>query len=435
MVAGASGLADGDSDMNASAQEAGEFASTGFRPKVLYLSRNYPNAAMPRLGLWVEGLVRHARGKWDAQVVAPVPYCPPLPFLSENYTRFRKVPGNSRTVDIPVVHPRIPTPPGGRMRMLEGNLCLASIASSVGRLRRDFPFDLIHAHFTYPDGWVAAKLGERYGVPVVITEHASWQAWSSREPKILARARWAMEHCAAHVSVGSALREEMSETAAGTGNFVRIPNGIDDTVFTLPSADVEKKRDQVLFVGAIRPVKGLDILLHAFAAMVREGRVERLFVVGEVFFAAYRKAYAEARALAHELGLEDRVTFCGGVDHAEVARLMQESAVLVAPSRRETLGMVLVEALACGTPVVATACGGPSDIVTPDVGKLVPVEDADALARAITSVLDHPEDYPPERLRAHAVRKFAWSKVAEDYLALYRHILQPDGGTVSNTGH
>src|SRR5437762_6351467 len=181
------------------------------RPKVLYLSRIYPNAAIPRLGVWIEGLVRHSQDKWDTLVVAPVPYCPPIPFLPENYRRFRRVPLHSRAGTADIVHPRVATPPGGRLRRLEGNLLLRSVDRHVKELSKSFRFDLIHAHFTYPDGWVAAKLGERYGVPVIITEHASWRGWAEHEPEILRRARWAVEHCAAHVSVGTALRAEMQE--------------------------------------------------------------------------------------------------------------------------------------------------------------------------------------------------------------------------------
>src|SRR5207302_2557802 len=146
------------------------------------------------------------------------------------------------------------------------------VEALLGRSR----FDLIHAHFTYPDGWVAARLGQRFGVPVIITEHASWRGWADRQPEILRRALWAVESCAAHVSVGTALRDEIAEMTGGQERLHVIPCGVDGDVFTLAPPDVEKSPHQLLFVGAVRPVKGLDVLLRALDIMARRGRQETL---------------------------------------------------------------------------------------------------------------------------------------------------------------
>ena len=385
---------------------------------MLVLSRNFPNAALPRLGLWVEGLVRHAQ-EWDSTVIAPVPYCPPLPFLSENYTRFRRVPHQTRIANADVRHARLLTFPGGRFRPLEGQAYLAGVAGAVADASKGRPVDVIHAHFTYPDGWAAVKLGQRLNAPVVITEHASWRSWFATSPFVRARTLEAIAGCAFHVSVGAALRTEIAEMAGDSPKLRVIPCGVDGATFSLPAAGVPKKAHQVLFVGAVRRVKGLDVLLGALHQLARSGRAEHLVVVGDAFYPEYRQALHEAEQMATDLGLSDRVTFLGGQDPSVVARLMQESAVVVLPSRRETLGMVLVEALACGTPVVATDCGGPSDIVTPATGRLTPIEDPAAMAKAIADVIDHPDQFDAGVLRAHALEKFAWSRVAAEYRRLY----------------
>jgi glycosyltransferase involved in cell wall biosynthesis len=393
------------------------------RPKVLYLANNYPNVAIPRRGLWAEGMVRHSQDKWDSCVVAPVPHCPPIPFLGENYSRFRRVPGRAQTGTADVFHPRALTPPGGRFRRLEGDLLLACVEKQVESLARRFQFEVIHAHFTYPEGWVSARLGERLGIPVVITEHSSWRSWSDREPTILRRARWAVEHCAAHVSVGTALHDEIREIVGDRAPLSVIPCGVDETIFAPPPPDVVRRPHQLLFVGAVRAVKGLDVLLKALAILRGQGRKETLTVIGDSFFSAYVKARREAEAMARDLGLGEAVTFLGGMDPTDVARAMQQSAVLVSPSHRETLGLVLIEALACGTPVVATLSGGPADIVTADVGRLIPVGDPKAMAEAIAEVVDANAKFPVDRLRAHALSKFNWTHVTDSYLQLYLRIL------------
>jgi glycosyltransferase involved in cell wall biosynthesis len=136
-------------------------------------------------------------------------------------------------------------------------------------------------------------------------------------------------------------------------------------------------------------------------------------LVGGSFYRNTRRQEENLRRRAKDLALGDRVTFAGRKPPEEVARLMSGSAVVVLPSRAESCGAVLVEALACGTPVVATRCGGPEDIVTPDVGELVPVGDAEALADALSRSLADPMRYDAAYLRAHAVSRFGWDPIVE----------------------
>jgi glycosyltransferase involved in cell wall biosynthesis len=143
-------------------------------------------------------------------------------------------------------------------------------------------------------------------------------------------------------------------------------------------------------------------------------------LVGGSFYRNTRKQEDALRRRADELGLGDRVTFAGQKPQEEVAGMMAESAVVVLPSRAESFGAVLVEALACGTPVVATRCGGPEDIVSPHVGRLVPVGDAAALASALADVLADPTLRDRAALRRYAVERFSWGRVVGETLSVYR---------------
>src|SRR5262245_7386137 len=127
--------------------------------------------------------------------------------------------------------------------------------------------------------------------------------------------------------------------------------------------------------------------------------------------------------MAADSGLQARVDFFGGKTQAELARCMQQSGVLVLPSRKESLGMVLVESLACGTPVVATRSGGPEDIVNEQVGVLVPPEDPEALADGIERVLQRPDDFNPAVLREYALGIFSWNRISRQYLELYQEAI------------
>ena len=286
--------------------------------------------------------------------------------------------------------------------------------------RRDFPFELIHAHFTYPDGVAAVELGKRYRVPVAITEHIPWDVWREKYPGVLARAARAAGECACHISVSESVRKSVARSVASEGNLVVVPNGVDGSVFRIAPDSPRRIPNQILFAGAVRPVKGVDVLLGALRRMVDRGRDAKLTIVGEAFFDSYRKEEQRLRQIAKDLALEDRVHFAGKKSPHDLARCMQAASVLVLPSRIESFGAVLLEALACGTPVVSTRSGGPEEIVTEQVGVLTPPGDPEALARGIEHVLDRQDDYEPGRLRAYALETFGLESVGDRLARLYR---------------
>jgi teichuronic acid biosynthesis glycosyltransferase TuaC len=400
------------------ARDAAPALPSGDRLKVLMLSRNYPNNVLPLLGLWVEGLARHLGPSCDVRVVSPVPYCPPLPGLSRNYSRYRAIARRREHAGVEVRHPRMLVAPGYRFHAWEGRLYEAAAAGEVARLRREFAFDLIHAHFTYPDGWVGARLAARYRVPLVITEHAPWVPWMNDYPAVRRRAMQAAAQCACHIAVSRSVRDEIASFTGDSARLKVIPCGVDTSVFV--PVETGRTPDQILFAGAVRHVKGVDVLLRALRLLRDRGRELGLVLVGEALFESYRRCLEDLRRLAAELGLAGCVEFVGGKPAAELAGYMQRSALLVLPSRQESLGMVLAEALACGTPVVATRCGGPLDIVHEGVGVLVEPESPQALAEGIERVLDQRERYASAALSEYAAGKFSWQRVAAEVAAVYR---------------
>lgn len=387
--------------------------------RVLVLSRAYPNNVLPLLGLWVEGLVRYCAKRCCVKVVAPVPYCPPLPWIPEQYRRFRRIEAHCRRDGVDVYHPRFVVPPGYWFHGFESTPYLWGVKGFIDRLRRSFPFDLIHAHFVYPDGYVAARLARRYGVPMIITEQAPWRPWLDKYAIVRRRALWAARQSDFLIAISRAARESIVHFAGDLPKITIIPDGVDTSVFTLPPDGCRTLPDQLLFVGVIRPVKGVDVLLRALRLLTDRGRKLHLVLVGESFYASYRREYERLQRMVVDLDLSAQVKFMGRQPLPEVVRYMQQSAVLVLPSRQESLGMVVVEAIACGTPVVATRSGGPEDIVVDDVGVLVPAEDPEALAEGIERVLERRSMYNAEALRAYAVQKFGLDSVADQVTELY----------------
>jgi glycosyltransferase involved in cell wall biosynthesis len=386
--------------------------------RVLVISRNYPNEIMPELGLWVEGLVRHTQRWCESRVIAPVPYCPPLPPFVD-LARFRRIGARGHVNGVEVWRPRFLTGPGYSLHSLEAGALYWRLCRGLGRLRRQFPFDLIHACFTYPEGVVAARLARRCGVPVIISEHASWRPWMDDYPLVRRQALQAARECRFHIVPSRYARNTIAHFTGDSSKLRVIPNGVDGSTFTILDGGRRPGPDQILFVGFVNRTKGVDVLLRAMRVLLDRRPRSRLVLVGGGFYRDTRRQGDQLQRLAVELGVQSQVQFVGMKTPVEVAACMRESALLVLPSRRETFGSVLVEALACGTPVVATRCGGPEDIVNEKVGQLAPPEDAPALAGAMEHVLAHRDEYDPTELRTYALERFSWELVARRTMDLY----------------
>lgn len=390
---------------------------------VLVLSRNYPNNVLPYLGLWVEQWAKFTQGICDVRVVAPVPYYPPVPGPSE-FQRFRQVPLRQKHDGVEVLHPRFITGPGYSTHNLESHLYYLGVSKTVDQLWKEKPFDLIHAHFIYPDGAVGAQLAERYKVPLVITEHAFWQPWLDQYPRVRERAVVASKASAFHIAVSRSVKQNIAKFTGESNRIRVIPVGVDMDTFT-PLPDGQKPEpDTILYVGRIHETKGVDVLLRAMQILKDRRPSVRLSLVGGSFYPQWREQEERLKRLSEELGLTNHVQFQGIQPPGSVAEAMRRSALLVLPSRRETLGAVLIEALACGTPVVATRCGGPEDVVNDAVGKLVPSEDPSGLADAMEAVLKQREQYDPQVLRKYAAERFSWQTIVAQTIDLYRSALR-----------
>jgi glycosyltransferase involved in cell wall biosynthesis len=395
-------------------------------PRVLVLSREYPNRVAPLVGLWVHRLVRASTALCEPRVIAPVPFAPPM-LRSDYYRQFRRIPAREQVDGVPVSHPRFVLAPGGRLRATEAGTYYAGVIRTADRLHERSPFDLIHAHFTYPDGVAAVRLGRRYRIPVVITEQVPWGPWLERQPWIRRQMTWAGRSVDAHIAISRSVRQQIQHHTGRPDKIRVIPDGVDGSEFPLANGRHGARPDTILYVGHINEVKGVDVLLGAMRLLVARRPSARLVLVGATFYRAKRLLGERMRALAGELGIAEHVEFAGPQPHDELIRHMHESSVLVLPSRAESFGCVLVEALACGRPVVATRCGGPEDIVNDSVGRLVPPADERSLAEAILDVLSRPERFDPARLRSYALQNFSWDRVAARTAGVYGEVLEQRG--------
>ncbi len=297
---------------------------------------------------------------------------------------------------------------GGRMGLLASSVRYDRALAR--HLRADPTIGLLHAHFGIPDAVIVRRQASRANLPYVVTLHGD-DAFKvlPREDPIGRAVRRAVTDASAVICVSDAMRRAVSATVEV--DPVVIPNGYDDALFRLS----DRPRDLgLLFVGNLVPTKNVAVLLRAYAR--NQSTIDMpLTIVGD---GPLRVSLSE---LAATLGIADRVRFLGVQSRRQVADLMARAVALVLPSLSEGWGVVVAEALACGTPIVASRVGGIPEILgSEDGGILVSPGDEDALAAGLASIAS----WQPDRARvARASRSRPWSIQADRIAAVYRQVL------------
>lgn len=285
---------------------------------------------------------------------------------------------------------------------------------------------VVHAHTAYPDGVAAIEVADRLGWPLLITEHSSFVGRFLAAPALRQGYAAALARATQFFAVSEMLADELRAAFPAEAAKIRvIPNAVPLGRFSGPAPN-ERDPDELLFVGYRKATKGIANLLEAFAIARTVRPSLRLRLVGR---SPDEPTEAGWHALAGQLGVADAVSFEGSLDRAGVAAAMGRAALFVHPSPRETFGVVAVEALASGTPVVATDSGGVSEILgsSPDaLGAIVPVDDPPALGAAILASLERRASFDPARLRA-SVERFGSDRVAERLIDEYERALASNG--------
>jgi teichuronic acid biosynthesis glycosyltransferase TuaC len=357
------------------------------RVNVLTFTSLFPNNVWPQHGVFVkERITRLARLEGhEVKVVAPVPYCPPLAFGRRRL--FSRVERAEVIEGLEVQHPRYFMVPKATMTSYGMTMALSALPT-LRRLQRRFDFDVIDAHFVYPDGMAAVLLGRLLGKPVVVTARGSDVNTYSEMPLIRRLLRFTLRRADAVIAVSRALKAAIVRLGVAENAVRVIPNGVDATKFH-PIDRAEARRGLglpdgriVLSVGGLVDVKGFDVLIRSFKRLGgRDNRGALLVIVGD----GPRRQSLEA--LAAESGLRERVRFAGAVGHEDLARWYSAADLFCLASSREGWPNVVLEALACGTPVVAAAVGGIPEILRdPRVGLLSrrdPGEFAAVMERAL----------------------------------------------------
>ncbi|HEY5630146.1 MAG TPA: glycosyltransferase [Candidatus Limnocylindrales bacterium] len=330
---------------------------------------------------------------------------------------------------IPVA--RLPIPSGNRAGAPADHMARDRVAALLAVADRlgSVPRTIVHAHTGYPDGAASVGLADHLGAPLVITEHASFVDRQLAQPHLRAAYAAGVARAARVVAVSETLADQLRrELPEWADRIVVIPNVVATDAFSVVPPDA-RRPDELLTVGYLAQGKGLDTLFAAVAKVRAVRPTVTLRLIGK---SPTQELDARWRAAAREAGIADVVTFEGPRLREAVAEAMREASVLVHASRFETFGLVTLEALASGLPVVATRTGVIPQAFGDDarsLGALVPIDDADALATGILDTLERRMAFDPQRLRDAVESNFGRETVGRRLLALYDEVL--DGASSS----
>lgn len=389
--------------------------------KILTFGTLYPDATRPHHGIFVEQRLLHllALGGIEARVVAPVPWFPLASAFSGDYRQFAAVPESEVRSGVEVVHPRFLNVP--KIGMNRQPAALASASRPVLRRLIDggFDFDLIDAQYFYPDGVAAVELGAELGKPVVITARGTDV---SLIPQFDAPRKMIQEAAARAVrvvSVCQALKDALGGLGVPGAHVTVLRNGVDLATFR-PVDRSEARRalgfskPTLLAVGHLIPRKGVDVAIRALSSLPDF----ELAVVGT------GPEEASLRALAASENVADRVRFAGRIAQADLKTWYSAADALVLASDREGWANVLLESMACGTPVVATNVWGTPEVVTaPEAGVLMRARTPEALAEAARSLFAALPDRAATRRHAE---RFSWDDTARGLKSLFESVVAKD---------
>ncbi|MDD3103179.1 MAG: glycosyltransferase [Candidatus Cloacimonetes bacterium] len=375
--------------------------------RVIFINSIFPNPVEPNKGNFVLKNIRFYPANIELEVIAPVPFGLALRRGKKLKVPYKRI-ISLESRELTVYHPRFVMLPRNLIRPLVPFIEYLCVLPLLKKLIRHKKIDLLHANFAMPDGIATRLLAQKLGIPYVVTEHQAALKDFLAKRRLKKLFTIAYRDAYKVIAVSEHTRKIIFEAAPELKNLCVIPNGIDPMLFrqvALPSKSINK----LIYIGYLVEHKGVHILLKAIQ-LIGDSELH-LSIVGD-------GEYAEKlKSLCSEYSIESQVIFLGEKTPAEVAELLANHDALVHPSFIESFGIVVIEALASGIPVVATYNGGSEHILKPEHGILVPPKDAQALAEGIIELRQ--KRYDPKLLRDYVVENYSLENVVRQTLQEY----------------
>jgi teichuronic acid biosynthesis glycosyltransferase TuaC len=407
---------------------------SGSNYNVLVITNRYPGAAAPDAGRCIHDQVRGlVAGGESIVVLAPVPWSPRFLWWNPRWRRYGQAPAATTLNGVQVYYPRYLRPPGAWMRPWAGFVLYLSIRSLVHALHEKQPFDLVHGEVLIPAGHAALLVARELRLPVVCTARGSdVDVWPQEDQRTRETICKVLEGCDQIITISHGLRETALSLASPRREIRVIYNSVDQVMFQDRDGRARVRAQLslppsaliVLFVGRAYVNKGVFELIEAFSRVREQIPDAYLVVVGD------GPHLPALNHLVAERGLTSCTRLPGQRPHEEIPQWMEACDLFVLPSHNEGLGNVVLEAMACARPVVATDVGGIPELVSNGItGMLVPKQNVNELAQAIACLLS--DQRLRERMgkagRDRVAREFSWERNAAAMQSVYEEVLTGSG--------
>lgn len=389
------------------------------RLRTLLFSSLFPSSTRRGHGIFVETRLRELlhTGEVETKVIAPVPW---FPFSGDQfglYGKFAGTPKHEQINEIEIFHPRYFLPPKIGMNVAPFSMAMGALPTIRKLIDDGFNFDLIDAHYYYPDGAAARIIAERLGKPFVVTARGTdlnlLPDFAYPRHQILRTAASA----AASICVSGALAKKLVSLGTDAQKVKVFRNGVDlERFYPLEKKEAREKLGLfegiiLLSVGNLIELKGHHLAIEALAGLPSD---TRLIIAGS------GPEKSRLKKLAIQLGIAHRIVFAGQIDNQELKWWYSAADALLLCSSREGWANVLLEAMACGTPVIATPVGGTPEIIgTSNAGRLMSDRSTKALLAAYE---DLRANYPERHTVREYAEQFSWRETSFNQLALFKVI-------------
>lgn len=282
-------------------------------------------------------------------------------------------------------------------------------------VKKEGAIDIIHAQSSLWGGISAAYIAEKYNIPLVITEHSSVERGPYVKKSYIPFICDSYKKAQKVITVGNGLKNEI-ESLSGRHDIEVIGNLVDLSKFTIKK---RIKNEKFIFfsLAFLEGEKGFDTLIKSFAKKFKDKEAV-LYIGGD----GSQRSWLEA--LTVENGVKDQIIFLGALSRDDVSKWMNKCDCFVLPSRYETFGVVYIEALASGRPVIGALNGGAEDIINNLNGYLIPIDDIDILAEKMIEVYDNIESYDEEEISSDCLKRFSPKVIVNKIISVYKEVLK-----------